>query len=190
MRNQQMNGFWLLLLLGRVTMLTGWYELFASLPTRNKREFVSVDARLDDIKKDTRSYEMLSREGSGRPMDDVVTPSAVVTPLSTYARTPLGGASRTTTPGQPQPFSYGNQHQHQQQGSQGSQQPLQRQQSGRRTPDYFGPTVRYHAPARSFSNPRPPQQTATVNWDASETYARPIHEEKFDDMNPLGMNRI
>jgi hypothetical protein len=181
-----MNGFWLLLLLGRATMVTGWWELLTSLHSRNKREFVSVDARLDDMKKDTRSYEMLSREGSGRPMDDVVTPSAVVTPLSTYARTPLGGASRTTTPGQAAT------HFHQQHPSQGSQQPLSRQQSssGRRTPDYFGPTVRYHAPARSFSNPRPPQQGATVTWDASNTYARPIHEEKFDDMNPLGMNRI
>ena len=83
---KQMNGIWLLILLGRWSMVTGWYDLVAAGPDRNKREFVSVDARMDDLKKDTRSYEMLSRdrEGSGKPMDALVTTplSAVTTPLS------------------------------------------------------------------------------------------------------------
>lgn len=134
-------------------MISGWFDMIFTASSRNKREFVSVDARLDDLKKDTRSYEMLSRD-SGKPMvDDVVTPS-VVTPLSPAAKSP---------PQYP---------------------------SGRRTPDYFGNTARYHTPERSFSAPRPlPPRSPT--WDSRETYARPTnYGEKVDDMNPLGMNRI
>ncbi|KAI1409739.1 hypothetical protein F5Y13DRAFT_193003 [Hypoxylon sp. FL1857] len=67
-----MNGIWLLLLLGRWSMVTGWVDLFASLSgARTKKEFVSVDARMD-IKQDPRSYEMLSRD-SGKA-DTVLTP--------------------------------------------------------------------------------------------------------------------
>lgn len=157
-----MNGIWLALLLGRWSMVTGWADLFFSGRNRNKREFVSVDARLDDLKKDTRSYEMLSRD-SGKTMDDSVTPS-VVTPVSpTYTRSPVGSSM------QQRDYAPNN-------------------NEGRRTPDFFGNTVRYNTPVRSFSSPRPPQ---TVTWDARETYARPYsppHEEKY--VNPLGMNRI
>lgn len=150
-----MNGLWLLLLLGRWSMVTGWKDMFSRAPNRNKREFVSVDARLDDLKKDTRSYEMLSRD-TGKTMDDVVTPS-LVSPLTPIAKTPISP-------------------------------------SGRRTPDYFnqsygqnyGQTARYHTPARSFSSPRPPQ---SVTWDARETYAR-NGDDKYEKLNPLGMNRI
>jgi len=130
----QLNGIWLLFLLGRWSMVTGWFELIPSLTNRNKKEFVSVDARYE-VKKDTRSYEMLSRDSS-----------AVVTPLS----------------------------------------PVKSPTSGRRTPDYFGQTARYHAPARSYSSPRPPQ-AQTPAWDPKQTFARP---DGYEDMNPLGMNRI
>lgn len=80
-----MNGIWLLLLLGRWSMVTGWIELFTALSgKRNKKEFVSVDARID-IKQDPRSYEMLSRD-SGKP-ENVLTPiSATKSPTS-----PRGG---------------------------------------------------------------------------------------------------
>jgi len=156
-----MNGLWLLFLLGRWSMVTGWRDLCTSVPNRNKREFVSVDARLDDLKKDTRSYEMLSRD-TGKTMDESVTPS-VVTPISpTHARSPAGSPVNNDY----MPNS-----------------------DGRRTPDYFGNTARYHTPARSFSSPRPPQ---TVHWDARETYARPTSPYSQQDryVNPLGMNRI
>ncbi|KAK3336158.1 hypothetical protein B0T19DRAFT_436957 [Cercophora scortea] len=170
-----MNGIWLVLLLGRWTMATGWIDMFSG-SDRSKREFVSVDARLDDFKKDTRSYEMLSRD-SGKMMDDSVTPS-VVTPISPAYRSPLRSpsANREST------------------GSANN--------DGRRTPDYFGQTVRYHAPARSFSSPRPPppsgqmspQPVHTVTWDARDTYARPPRQAQYPDeddyVNPLGMNRI
>lgn len=146
-------------------MITGWRDLFTSVPSRSKREFVSVDARLDDLKKDTRSYEMLSRD-TGKTMDDSVTPS-VVTPISPiHARSPVGSPTHDYMH---MPNS-----------------------DGRRTPDYFGNTARYHTPARSFSSPRPPQ---TVTWDARDTYAprstSPYTQTQQDRyVNPLGMNRI
>ncbi len=91
-----MNGIWLLFLLGRWSMVTGWIDLAVSATRPNKREFVSVDARLDDLKKGTRSYEMLSRD-SGKTMDDVVTPS-VVSPISPFAKSPASPSSGRRTP--------------------------------------------------------------------------------------------
>lgn len=168
-----MNGIWLCLLLGRWSMITGWRDLLISSPSRSKREFVSVDARLDDLKKDTRSYEMLSRDDSGKVIEQSVTPS-VVTPISpTLARSGMGSPTM---------------HSH-------NQDP----ESGRRTPDFFGQTQRYHTPARSFSSPRPPQQPqqATVTWDPTETYARGQSPGVYSQdgnpnnyVNPLGMNRL
>jgi len=140
-------------------MVTGWRDLIMGFSDRSKREFVSVDARLDDLKKDTRSYEMLSRD-SGKTMDDSVTPS-VVTPVSPTAKLPLRSPTSTNR-------------------DSGTT------NDGRRTPDYFGHTARYHAPVRSFSSPRPPQ---TVTWDARETYANPPSAQG-NYVNPLGMNRI
>ena len=155
-----MNGLWLVAFVGRWSMVTGWIDLARSSTGRNKAEFVSVDARLDDLKKDQLS------------------------PVSPVAKSPVGA-------------------------------------SGRRTPDYFGQTARYHAPDRSFSSPRPPQQPS---WEPQQTYARPqpnmssgFDDDDDDDdhpqqqqpqyyqrqhsrqqqrypqedpMNPLGMNRI
>ncbi|WDK13783.1 hypothetical protein CGRA01v4_05063 [Colletotrichum graminicola] len=137
-----MNGIWLLFLLGRWAMVLGWIDLFSSCG-RSKKEFVSVDARYD-VKKDTRAYEMLSKDSN-----------AVITPI-TPVKSPIASPS-----------------------------------SGRRTPDYFGPTARYQPPMRSFSSPRPPQTPPA--WDAQATYARPESRprgEGLEDMNPLGMNRI
>jgi len=150
------NGIWLLLLLGRWTMFEGWRDLFTSAPNRGKREFVSVDARLDDLKKDT------------------------LTPIS-----PALVRSQMGSPTMQQNYSSSSQ-------SGGN--------DGRRTPDFFGQTARYHAPARSFSSPRAPQspQQHTVTWDPSETYAPPRgaasppppprNGDRY--VNPLGMNRI
>lgn len=125
-----LNGIWLLLFLGRWSMVTGWKELIWK-PLTTKKEFVSVDARAEP-KNNARSYEMLSRDSS-----------AAVTPLD----------------------------------------PVKSPESGRRTPDYFGSTARYHAPARSYSSPRPPP---TTTWDGGESYPLP---DNGHEMNPLGMNR-
>ncbi|KAM7206906.1 hypothetical protein V8F33_000005 [Rhypophila sp. PSN 637] len=169
------NGLWLLFLLGRWSMVTGWIDLLAP-KHRSKREFVSVDARLDDLKKDTRSYEMLSRD-TGKEMDESVTPS-LVTPISpTYHNPAMRSPRSPVAPGTDRDSSY----------------PAN---DGRRTPDYFGQTSRYHAPARSFSSPRPPQSASSpqpppVTWDARETYARVgAFADNNDYVNPLGMNRI
>ncbi|RYO81419.1 hypothetical protein DL766_002190 [Monosporascus sp. MC13-8B] len=59
-----MNGIWLLILLGRWSMVTGWIEYFATLGgKRANKEFVSKDARAD-MKPENRSYEMLSHSKS------------------------------------------------------------------------------------------------------------------------------
>jgi hypothetical protein len=132
---------------------------------QGKREFVSVDARLDDLKNQTRSYEMLSRD-SGKTMDDLVTPSTV-SPLSPVAaKSSLRSPSRSTADHGAYKFD------------------------GRQTPDYFGSTARYHTPMRSFSSPKPPQ---TVTWDMNQFTkpTQPHQDSEHDDyMNPLGMNRI
>lgn len=61
-----MNGIWLLVLLGRWSMFTGWLDLFESLVGRHpKKEFVSVDARMD-IKQDPRSYEIATLSPTAR----------------------------------------------------------------------------------------------------------------------------
>lgn len=172
-----MNGIWLLVLLGRVSMLTAWRDLAFSFG-RNKKEFVSADARLDDYKRDTRSYEMLSRD-CGKTMDDVVTPTAG-TPISPLARTHIRSPSPVAS--KEYAFNYSNSDSN----------------DGRRTPDYFGHTVRYNTPARSFSSPRPPQQQHSGGWDARETYAAPARtrnasrspEPNDPYVNPLAMNQI
>lgn len=58
------------------------------------------------------------------------------------------------------------------------------QPAGRRTPDYFSHTAKYHAPNQSFSNPRSPSAPA---WDAANTYARP---GQYDDRDPLRMHNL
>ncbi|MBE3046459.1 hypothetical protein IMZ48_28795 [Candidatus Bathyarchaeota archaeon] len=139
---------WLLLLLGRWSMVTGWMDLGRSLFSRGgNREFVSVDANAQyDVKSDS-AYEMISKDKSGMVTSP---PSVQLSPTPT---------------------------------------------SGLKTPDHYGQTARYQPPVRSFSSPRPP--SSPDGWDASATYARPMYqrryyedEEKGDNMNPLGMNRI
>ncbi|PFH56672.1 hypothetical protein XA68_16171 [Ophiocordyceps unilateralis] len=78
-----LNGIWLLFLLGRWSMLSGWVELVKTLANGRKKEFVSVDARFD-INKNPRTYEMLSKDSSvaASPL------SAVVSPLSSATKSP------------------------------------------------------------------------------------------------------
>ncbi|OAA68486.1 GPCR, family 2, secretin-like protein [Niveomyces insectorum RCEF 264] len=263
-----MNGFWLLFLLGRWSMVQGWVDLLTpASAASSKREFVSVDARLDDLKKDTRSYEMLSRDASSSmlgaqgPMmkgDDLITSfsstTGVASPAATAAMSPTspggaGGAGGRMTPlspggsiRSPTPLmdlqsasaigaaresgtGYGNSGyaaSHSRYGSHGSHGRYgsyssntaagtgaggtttttitagangraagTAASSGRRTPDYFGQTARYNAPARSFSIPRPSTATSATGagpgpsntrWDARDTYAAPTSPERTNTM--------
>lgn len=75
-----MNGIWLLFLLGRWSMVTGWIEKFSpSDSVRAQKEFVSVDARID-LKTDQRSYEIATKSPasprSGRQTPDYFGPAA------------------------------------------------------------------------------------------------------------------
>ncbi|KAK5624460.1 hypothetical protein RRF57_000176 [Xylaria bambusicola] len=75
-----MNGLWLLLILGRWSMVTGWFEWFAKMAGRKQKEFVSVDARMD-LKNDPRSYEMLDRDLTGKD-ETSLTPNSAMSPTS------------------------------------------------------------------------------------------------------------
>jgi len=80
------NGVWLLLLMGRFTMFTGWYELVKGVVKPN-REFVSADARALAFTKDARSYEVLA---SGGKENTSKTPDLPLTPISPAARSGRG----------------------------------------------------------------------------------------------------
>lgn len=206
-----MNGIWLLILLGRWSMFTGWVELLTRRPMQGKREFVSVDALGGpyDLKmNDPRSYEMLGRDKDGMVTPEAVREGPIYPPLRNYlastdspAATPPGlSAYDGGGSGMDSPDVASSQ-------AGGSFVP-----SGRRTPDYFGQTARYNPPQRSFSSPRPPtregQASSLASWgDASATSmsnpARPYspptthhyhqqgsYDGQHESMNPLGMNRI
>ncbi|KAI8954265.1 hypothetical protein F4801DRAFT_587639 [Xylaria longipes] len=81
-----MNGLWLLLILGRWSMVTGWFEWFATLGGRRNNEFVSADARMD-LKNDPRSYEMLDRDSTAKN-EPILTPSSAMSPVSPGRKTP------------------------------------------------------------------------------------------------------
>ncbi|KAI6382970.1 hypothetical protein MCOR25_000475 [Pyricularia grisea] len=169
-----MNGFWLLLFLGRWTMITAWSDFFMNISGCRKPEFVSADARFDMIKNNRRSYEMLSRDTGKKQMDDSVTPS------------PGTSISMSPPPPARQP-SVGATYDRNNNNNDGNI------PSGRRTPDYLGQAARYHAPMRSFSSPRPPPAPQNVRWDSSEMYGgRENNDISRDtgDVSPLSMNRI
>jgi len=70
------NGIWLLCLLGRVSMFTGWYELLMGKVKPN-HEFVSADVGRF---KDPGSYEMLGRAADKTP--EPFSPVGIATPQS------------------------------------------------------------------------------------------------------------
>jgi len=89
----QMNGIWCLLLLGRMSMVTGWYEMIRGKVKPGDNEFVSVD--VTRYKDPTGSYEMLSRDRDvGKTPEPLITPAGV-TPLSPV-RSPPGRSGRAT----------------------------------------------------------------------------------------------
>ncbi|KAI0395804.1 hypothetical protein F5Y17DRAFT_474086 [Xylariaceae sp. FL0594] len=158
-----MNGLWLLLLLGRWSMVTGWIELFASLGGRRNKEFVSVDAR-SDLKNDPRTYEMLDRDSAAKN-EDLLTPSSAMSP---------------TSPGRKTPDYFG------QTGPYQSYQPHQRSFSSPRAPqNVHFEMMNTHAYPRSPDPTHTHTRTHTHTHTHSESYS-----EDYEDMNPLDMNRI
>lgn len=178
----QCNGIWLLALLGRVSMLTAWAELFRSLVNRDEKvEFVSADARteLGRRKSDLRAYEMLSRD-SGKAEDSGLT--GAISPI-----TPVTPAAKSLS-GRSTPDYFGS------------------------TAPAVDASSNYQPPARSFSSPRPPAQPwdrkvqvepQGRTWDVQQTFARPGHHGNsnvnvnangrsgaFNGVNPLGMNKF
>lgn len=159
------NGIWLLFLLGRWSMVTAWIDLAKSLGGPQKSEFVSVDARLD-YKRDTRSYEMLSRD-SGKTLDSLVTPTQGPTPIDRSMSPPTSPPSGRRTPDY---FSH----------------------APAPTARYKPPPRSFNSPQppqsrAGYESPSPPPQA----WDPQQHY-RPIQRNPNGDeeMNPLAMNRI
>ncbi|CAN8099769.1 unnamed protein product [Discula destructiva] len=168
-----MNGLWLLILLGRWSMVTGWIELVTLAgPVATRREFVSVDALGGpsamggyDLKlnaPDPRAYEMLSRDKENAlvtsDMFTVVRAGPVYPPLRSY----LAATAAQTPPSRP---TTAEDFRNTSASGGGSS-------SGRRTPDYFGGAARYQPPTRSFSSPRPPTREGPASqagsgWEAA-----------------------
>lgn len=207
-----MNGLWLLILLGRWSMFTGWVELLTRQPMQGKREFVSVDALGGpyDLKmNDPRSYEMLGRDKDGMVTPEAVREGPIYPPLRSYLASTDSPAA--TLPGLGP--DGGGMDSPDMAGSSAAP-----SAGGRRTPDYFGQTARYNPPQRSFSSPRPPTregQASMASWgdasaastsaghpqpNAARPYSPPTthhyhHQQgsyggQHENMNPLGMNRI
>ncbi|ATY58284.1 hypothetical protein CCM_06250 [Cordyceps militaris CM01] len=162
-----LNGVWLVFLLGRRSMLTGWVNLFKNLIGRGdvkKKEFVSVDARLD-AKSGTRSYEMLSRENS-----TVVTPASAVQYPSTERKTSAyyeQNAARYHAPSRS--FS-------------APRSPIPRSWDTQQT--FAGNTP--PAPSSPLPPP-PPSRSPRSPQPGFELGQEP---DKYGSMNPLGMNRL
>lgn len=85
----QCNGIWLLLLMGRFSMFTGWYQLVMS-KLRPNREFVSVDAARVPNPRDLRTYEMLSSSGKNPTPTPTKTPDVLLTDISPATRNGRG----------------------------------------------------------------------------------------------------
>lgn len=198
-----MNGIWLLILLGRWSMVTGWIELFTRRPIQGKREFVSVDALGGpyDLKmNDPRSYEMLGRDKDGMVTPDTVREGPIYPPLRSYL------ASTNSPLATPSPGHAADIDHHSNEISNNNSPDIGSQvgagsgtASGRRTPDYFGQAARYNPPQRSFSSPRPPTREGQAP-SMARPYSPPTthyynqanydQHENMDSMNPLQMNRI
>lgn len=156
-------------LLGRQSMLTAWFQLFKGLFVRGdkKKEFVSVDAR-NELKADTRSYEMLSRENS-----------AVVTPVTAVKYPSMDRNTKNSE-------YYEQQQQHSARYHAPSRSfstprsPAQRSWDANQT--FANP--RFHNSAHSPPPPPRSPQAAQHGYDNERDSGR------FESMNPLGMNRI
>lgn len=157
------NGIWALMLLGRLSILTGWYDMIKEkFGKRGNGEFVSVDAAFAG--RDAKSYEMLDTPGA-----DVKEPEPIARTLSQLTVEPISPLVIET------PFS-----------PLGASPVSPPPRAGRQTPDYFGREARYVSPMRSFSTPRPPSAGGPSNRPPRSH----SHVAFPGAMDPLAMNRI
>ena len=87
----QFSGFWLLIFLGRWSMVLGWRDMIRSKIFRQKHEFVSADARRFSTT-DPRTYEMLD---SKTPALNISSPDRILSPGQAH---PLRSSPMTPEP--------------------------------------------------------------------------------------------
>ncbi|CAJ2501589.1 Uu.00g044420.m01.CDS01 [Anthostomella pinea] len=172
------NGLWLLLLLGRWSMVTGWIDWFTGFGSSPaKKEFVSVDARMD-FKTDPRSYEMLSHESTKNEHG--------LTPISALQSPGQVQVGRRT----PDYFGTGAQYQpHQRSFS--SPRPPQSQHS-QQSPQVQWDVVEAYQHYPQQQQQQTPLQTPQQypQQPAPAHSPSPYPQTSYESMNPLGMNRI
>ncbi|RDA85184.1 hypothetical protein CP532_2392 [Ophiocordyceps camponoti-leonardi (nom. inval.)] len=128
-----LNGIWLLFLMGRWSMLSGWVDLVKTLAKGRKKEFVSVDARFDLNNNKVRTYEMLSKDSSATasPLSATVSP---LSSLSSSAKSPTTPTTTTSTT-ERDSFAQRSYRYHAPSQSYSSPRPPQQQQQGSLTSD-------------------------------------------------------
>lgn len=161
-----MNGLWLLVLLGRWSMVTGWADYFRGVGGHPpNKEFVSVDAR-SNLKGEGRSYEMLSHS-----KEESISLTAV-SPVKPYTG-PIDGRRTPDYFDQAPPGNFGQAARYQPHQRSFSA-PRPPQQAGWETTSPYGSS--YGSPYGGSSPPPPPPPAAGRGG--------------YEGMNPLGMNRI
>lgn len=88
----QLSGFWLLIFLGRWSMVLGWRDFFKTKVLQQRHEFVSADAR--HFTTDQRTYEMLD-SAKAMPALNITSSDRVLSPGQAH---PLRSSPMTPEP--------------------------------------------------------------------------------------------
>ena len=155
-----LNGIWVLIFLGRFTMVRAWIDLFKLKFGRKHPDFVSVDARRHSLRL-SGNYKMIKSPASTyRGVDD--TPSI---PERTFSPTTVTASEKALMAISPS-STYSTD-----------------TNNNKRT-EYFGKEARYASPTLSFSSPRPPSAASGGvsramsmssigrEWDPRDTHAK------------------
>ncbi|KAK5940852.1 hypothetical protein PMZ80_007269 [Knufia obscura] len=141
-----MSGFWLLIFLGRWSMVLGWRDLFRSKILKRRHEFVSADA--GHFSNDPRTYEMLDSTKT-TPALNISSPDRVLSPGQAH---PLRSSPMTPEPDAKLHDSY-----------------FPRKTSVRINDHIVSPET----PAPAYYSPESPRFFPSRAWDARTTQARP-----------------
>lgn len=137
-----LNGIWTVLFLGRTSILFGWLDLIRRPFTKERVDFVSVDARRFS-QGSSKHYELITSPPS-RPLSMPKIPEAIVTSPSTERKA-----------SSPQPRSPH------------SPSSLYIDDYFGKDVQSFGKQANYSVPKQSFSTPRPPSAGRTLSRDNS-----------------------